>query len=345
MAAAHCVRLAKTREANVRHLIRAIFALVFFAGAAHAADAPDCKLVKQVSLAVEEPSAGIITVPVVLDGKPFRFAVDLTAISTLVGTGTAAALQLDTRHGVGGFVVTGNELSQIASVPSFALGGVTIVDSKMFVAPDGMMHDPGVAGILGLDILERFDVELDLAHKTLNLFSPDHCKGQVVYWTGAAVMLPIDMQHLGWFEVPMTLDGAPVTAVLRTNAAPTSMAFAATHRLFDLARTSSGMAVVPDAADGEDVANFTSYRYPFKVLVADGLAIGNPAIRIDDLGDVEHFCDNHVTRYAGMYGVWWGPTYCNGHADLYVGLDELRKLRLFIDFSEKTLYLTGADAH
>ncbi len=43
-----------------------------------------------------------------------------------------------------------------------------------------MIH---VVGVIGTDLLGKFDVDLDIAHKKLNLFSPDHCKGQVVYWT------------------------------------------------------------------------------------------------------------------------------------------------------------------
>ena len=96
---------------------------------------------------------------------------------------------------------------------------------------------------------------------------------------------------------------------------------------------------------GDDVSQNTVYRYPFKTLIAGGLAIGNPEIRIDDNGDRESICDGSFqTNYYGHYNN--ARIYrCFGSADLHLGIRELRSLRLIIAFSEHNLYLTAADAH
>jgi hypothetical protein len=38
-------------------------------------------------------------------------------------------------------------------------------------------------GILGMDFLSRFDIEPDVTKGKFNLYSQDHCPGQVVYWS------------------------------------------------------------------------------------------------------------------------------------------------------------------
>ena len=42
----------------------------------------------------------------------------------------------------------------------------------------------------------RYDVELDFSSDTMNLFSPDHCPGHVVYWKAPVVAaVPISLEN------------------------------------------------------------------------------------------------------------------------------------------------------
>ena len=48
-----------------------------------------------------------------------------------------------------------------------------------------------VAGDLGTRMFEKVDLELDIAGGKFNLFSSDHCPGNVVYWTKNYAELPL----------------------------------------------------------------------------------------------------------------------------------------------------------
>ena len=67
-----------------------------------------------------------------------------------------------------------------------------------------------------LDALEAVDVELDLSHDKLNLFSRDHCAGEVVYWDASYSALPLVLQATGNIILKMILDSHPVEVGIAT---------------------------------------------------------------------------------------------------------------------------------
>jgi len=72
----------------------------------------------------------------------------------------------------------------------------------------------GADGRLGLDVLSRQDVELDLTRSKLNLFSRDHCSGKVIYWSppgGAVAAIPLTIQKTGHIMTNMSIDGQLLT--------------------------------------------------------------------------------------------------------------------------------------
>ena len=131
-----------------------------------------------------------------------------------------------------------------------------------------------------------------------------------------------------------------VRAQFDTAMVSSRMAFATAHRLFDLTRTSNGMSLwEPPATD--DVPQNDVYRYPFQAISSGGLVINNPAILIDDFGDQENTCNSRFRPDLAATGT----VRCLDGGNLQLGLTVLRSLRIFIAFSENTLYLTGANAH
>ncbi len=54
-------------------------------------------------------------------------------------------------------------------------------------------------GILGSEMLRNVDVDFDFSANKVNLFSPDHCAGNVVYWQTPTVPVAI---------VPFTLNAS-----------------------------------------------------------------------------------------------------------------------------------------
>jgi hypothetical protein len=83
------------------------------------------------------------------------------------------------------------------------------------------------------------------------------------------------------------------------------------------------------------------YRYPFKSVDANGLAITYPEVYL--FGDEywDEGCDSEFHSRT-----WGNNGYsCRGDAALKIGLHELRALHLFFDFREKKLYVTAANAN
>jgi hypothetical protein len=89
-----------------------------------------------------------------------------------------------------------------------------------------------VVGILGMDVLKQTDIELDAAHRKMNLFSPDHCPGHVVYWAAKYDSAPIRFRKLGEFYFPMELDGKKLETTLATSRPMTTLRTDATWHLF-----------------------------------------------------------------------------------------------------------------
>jgi hypothetical protein len=71
-----------------------------------------------------------------------------------------------------------------------------------------------IIGILGIDYLWKMDLELDLAHRMLNLYEPSKCPGREVYWSSQYNVVPLRRDAFGNFFFPMELDGRKLEAIL-----------------------------------------------------------------------------------------------------------------------------------
>ena len=311
--------------------------LCFLPGAALA---QECRLVKMATLETTIPSAGPPTVILRIADQDARFALNTATVASLIGDDLVAGQGLNVRT-TGRFDLAAGYTSEAATIPLLDVGGLRATDLSILVAPSGAVPD-GVDGVLGLDLLHGYDIELDLGHGKLNLFNRNHCPGHVVYWTSSAAVLPIHIQHDIVFTVPMTLDGKPVEVLLDTGTDKASMSYATAHRLFGLER---GGPALQRISQGPGAA--VQYRYAFKTLEAGGLVIANPEIEIDDNG-LHDFGDNrdedcNEKQWLNTGSVI-GSYRCLTRSDLRLGVQQLRQLRLFIALSEETLYLTSANA-
>jgi hypothetical protein len=196
---------------------------------------------------------------------------------------------------------------------------------EILVAPDREGSDPRIAGVLGLDVLSADDVELDLAHNKLRLFSPDHCPHGVVYWSTslAVAEIPLSFQPTGALQIDVMLDGKNLHAALKPDA-PSYMDMHVAHDVFGLYSDSPGMTQVSVSSSDPEV---TAYRYKFKSLTLSGMSVTDPNILV--VGSPGAMCEARA--------------HCFGNADLWIGASILKKLHLYFSFKEKILYATAAD--
>ncbi|QIN63400.1 gag-polyprotein putative aspartyl protease [Caballeronia sp. SBC1] len=163
------------------------------------------------------------TVPVDIDGHSYPMMVDSGAERTSLEPGIADSLHLaeDSDHasetkGVGGSV--GYEYPRI--IPSLKLGSSEWIDLRVLavssgaVAPEAQASSP--VGILGANVLSRYDVEFDFPGRTLSLYTASGCIGRFAPWQGDYQAYSADKTRGNRFILNVALNGHPLRAYVDT---------------------------------------------------------------------------------------------------------------------------------
>ena len=291
-----------------------------------------------------------ILVPATVNGTEMHMLLDTGGAVSSLSTKTVKALGL-TRQDAGLKLLdtTGNASHQFVRLDMLELGGLKGKDIDLMILPN---PDAPFDGVVAGDILKRYDVEFNFVTRTLNLFSPDHCEGQVVYWpnTGVAVVpfsmsrpmngvpgQPVRLQRMldTHIRVPVTLDGKTFSAIIDTGADNTSMSAVTAESAFGVTAESPG-AVPAGFLNGDPKAQ--RFGYVFHSLAFGGIAVSNPHVMIipDLIGKKDPdntfvLGSNIIKTDDGM-----GP-------EVTVGMDVLKRLHIHIAYQEQTLYITAPD--
>ena len=326
-----------------------------------AADTCNLTLLNSLPLTVTD---NVVSVPASVGTKEKQFQVDTAALDNQMGrdamvdfglsavdftpsrTGGAGSFGVSQGSGID---ISGNQNGQLSfGSASTGLTGNAIAifnakgamfhswaDAKPFAV--GVMHfdhlqfvvtdfpKPGSGGILSAGFFQKFDIDLNFWAHQLNMFAPNHCKGQVLYWRAPGVAkLPIRYQN-GRITVRASIDGKEMDAVIDTGSPRSEMQIQDAGRLFDITDASPG---VTPAGDG-------LYSYNFKTLSFGDVSIDNPHLVL--------------TRAVLVRGADPSPqtgTLTRNSADtssqpaLVIGTDLLKLLHVYIAFNERMLYVT-----
>jgi predicted aspartyl protease len=262
---------------------------------------------------------GRAMISAVLNDTPEKMIIDTGAVQTVVTEGIAAQFKLhrssiSQRYRMEDYY--GQRIEQVAIIPSLTTGNLRATDVHAFIFPRELTSH--AAGVIGPDMLSHYEVELDFASGKLNLFSQDHCPGQLVYWTHDPVAaVPIRIDDFGHIDLDVTLDGKAIPAHLDTGAPLSSMKLRNADSDFGLKPDSPGM-------QKKDLPVGTIYFYQFKSLGVGGVSISNPTIYMS--GGTEKLGEQTKR-------------------DFLLGLHELEKLHVIISYREKMLYASAPDAH
>jgi predicted aspartyl protease len=283
--------------------------------------APVCKLLRAAELDLVTEPNGLIAVPTLIDDHAVMLGVDTGDIHSILSSTVADTLHLDrAATGYTQELLGGAKTYQIAFSHSFKLGALSAEKFPFLVMPAQAL-EPNIGGLLGPDIMSNYDVDIDYAHAKFRLFSPDHCPGQVIYWThDNYARVPMQLDRSWHITVPVTLDGKPLTAVVDTGAERSAMSLAVARDIFGIDEKNPALARRENA-----VLNGTAmtavYRYPFASLTLEGVAVLHPDIDILPEG-----------------------TYGKGNPQLLIGASVLRQLHIYIAYKEQMLYATAAEA-
>ncbi|MEI9933228.1 MAG: pepsin/retropepsin-like aspartic protease family protein [Rhizomicrobium sp.] len=285
---------------------------------------------------------GKFAVPVEINGTQHKFMVDTAGIFSRLAESSAQKMNLKTTptemelYGVGGKIRMSS-----ADIESFKLGNNEARHFHLGVGGFGS-NGSEVDGILSQDLLTLFDIELDFVAKKMNLFSPKHCPGKVVYWTQSGYAeLPFkftsgvinSIQHI---DMDISLDDHDLTTDFDTGSASTWLRYKAAKRTFDLDENSAGVTRSPLSTQDQP-----AYRKQFGLLKIGGVQVRNPAIDIipDQFDEAFKWQHSEKSRDDPIYGSFMSME------PLTFGMDVISKLHTYISFKEHKIYVTAADAH
>lgn len=318
---------------------RLVVALLTFLIAA-AAPAEECVrgIVAELKLAPVESGSPVVTVAV--NGAARRFLVEPGALWTAMSTSAAARLGLKAlplgSAGRSEIIGGGEETSQFAEPDRLEFGGVAAAHPKVLLLPETVIG-PDLDGVLGSDLLGRFDLEFDFAERVLRLVAPAHCPGPVVKWTREFVSVPFEISTSRHLVVPMALDGKRVSVAIDTARIKTAMSESSAARLFGLTAASAGVDVPADA----EAAKTLKFRTQFDALSIEGLRLRYPTVYVwADEAEA-----GPSRRGAGAGEAVPATSIQLERQDLAIGTDVLRHLHVYIAFADRMLYLSAADAH
>jgi hypothetical protein len=168
----------------------------------------------------------------------------------------------------------------------------------------------------------------------MNLFSTDHCDGQVVYWKAPAVSEVPIVWHQYHMTVPVMMDGHELQADIDTGASDTVLFADRAKSFYNL---TLGDTDTPEAGKMNGDANRPIYTHVFKGMTFGTIAVNNPHVTI---------LPREMGRDLSNVGVQGSRVRTERdeieQPDMIIGMDVLRKLHVYIANKENKLYVTDA---
>jgi predicted aspartyl protease len=279
-------------------------------------------------------------VPVSLEGKQKLMLLDTGGGMSEISTQAADEFGLPQRMiPVMEVNLAGETSDHSVIVSDFTIGQLSSKSIELVVSPfkDLFGGDTRYAGLISPNILKHYDVDIDFGAPKLSLLSPDHCEGKVIYWPAAAVaVVPMRVLKLGHIIVPVQLDGKTVIAELDTGATMSTLTLPVAESDFGLKMGSPDTPYVSALADKPGTA---IYHHRFKSLDFEGVTIGNLDVAIiPDLLKAKYQRGPEIGSHLS------DPEANVEFPDMYIGMNVLRHLHIYIAYKEEKLYITPAGA-
>jgi len=326
----------------------------FFSSPAMAAE--ECGPLKEITTleATRLPDSSVLTVNAMLNGKARPMIVQTGAMISTLRESALEDLGAKAIANSNIIVVSGRTQSsqKFTQLDSFSLGAFGVARMQFQVPPDTAEERPW-AGVLASDVFSLYDMEVDAAGRKIRFFDKKHCDGQVLYWNPTAIaILPFqsqlataDRSRTGfntYFErgsgiyVPVTLDGKNVIASVSTGSDSSAMGARMAKFIFGVTADSPGS--TPQSSPDGNPAN-APFLHVFPTLTFDTVTVTNARVLVypeDDSiaqSDVMGRSDTRLRR---------DNSYFVEH--MTIGMNILQRLRLYIAYSERKLYITPATA-
>lgn len=297
----------------------------------HAALAGSCAAT--VALPLKDGPDGTVMVRGNIGKAPVSLMIDTGAARGVLREAVVDTLRLPRRQvplNSAAIGIGGDSFREVTEVDRLEFGKLAFDRLDMMIAPRSHAPDQAMDGLLGGDVLARFDLDLDFAARVARL-SPSSACPPPSGW----VAVPLTVLPSGHIRVKVAIDGRPVMALLDTGASHSTMNLDAAHDLFGIASSSSDLRLVGSETGVEGVM-VDAYRYPFRSLTIGGVTLANPPILL--IANATRRM--HVITPNGGDRTAWGP---EGFPDFFLGIAELKRFHLIIAYRDAKLYLAPTE--
>jgi predicted aspartyl protease len=254
---------------------------------------------------------GRVAIPVTVEDRALYFLLDTGGIATTIKWELARAMKLPATqavrplNGVGGavlnFVVTGEH---------FSIGGLKVDNKPIYLETRPLRLD----GTLSADILNDYDVEIDLTRYRMKLMASGDCAPPAGASAVAIDVAPYG-SHKGHIRFPVKIDGLTVMATLDTGATSSVIGM----------RAAAALGVYPASPKLDPLrrrGNDRLYAYPFGTLQIGEVTVPSPRITVASDGFLP-----------------------GENNDLVLGIDALAGLKLTIAYGHNRLYIVRPEGN
>ncbi len=286
----------------------------------------------------------VMSVTATINDTPQRMLIDIGRMPVRLWERTAAKLHL-TNQGAQYFDFAGRYSQRSSRVGDIKLGSMEGGGFHVLVVQDPNTEAAPFDGIIGNDILFRYDVDLDFAHQKMNFYTPEQCEGAGIYWSPSTITsVPIvafsgvaygdrsPVARLSTTYVPVTLDGHVFVALLDTSADRTFMNPEVADKVFGLKPESLEATSVSDGG-----TLIKAGAHTFSRLTLGGLTAGNVrvAVPLDVKTESTNIFHGNKIAQDSFYLHEILP-------DMVIGMDILRHAHLYVGFQSARLYVAAA---
>lgn len=260
---------------------------------------------------------GEIAVDVGINGQKARFSLSTGSNITVINEPLVKRLGLSEVDMHARTVSQkGTQETMIALVQDFTIGAMTSHASKFVVIPGGGDGTAGdITGVIGLDYLSHFDIELDPAQGRVRLFEPIPCE-RAVYWWDDHFEVPFTLNPLSEPVISIGLDGRQYRAYINLADSRSTIDIAEGHRNLG----------VPQSVQVTD--NSPEPEYAFKEMVFGPITLRNPKMLLERYKATAVDTGHHIREST------------SADAPVILGMDVLGKFHSMISFGSGKIYFT-----
>lgn len=265
-----------------------------------------------------------ILVPVTVGKQNLMFILDTAAGGSVISPTTRDSIGFTDKDGQISDIVGagGTTKYQSLKIPGIRFGGytqkdfnVTVIDLKKFQKKEG--GEP-YAGILGNDFLKNFDVEIDLPHSKMYLYS--HSEKAKFTHPKLRKMFAVSNKATaeGFISFDVLIEGKSVNAILDTGA-PASILNWQAAKQAKVTLETKGLKRREQGTGGLGNQKAETFLYTFKNIKVGNRQFDSGELRIADLS---------IFKALSM----------DEKPSMIFGLDMLKKRAVFISYSTKQIY-------